>query len=87
MWTFKQSVDFTLGNSLFGTVKLTKNVDFDKYKYSGYGIGFDAHGSFLLSDGSGFGKFVSACWYLKKYVLRLGKGPMQRLDDTTLAAK
>ena len=30
-----------LGNSLFGTVKLTKNVDPDKYRYSGYDIGFD----------------------------------------------
>ena len=30
------------GNSLFGAIKLTKNADFDKYKYSGYGIGFDA---------------------------------------------
>ena len=40
---------------------LTKNADFHKYKYSGYAIGFDAHGNFSLSDGSGFGKFISAC--------------------------
>ena len=33
-------IDFTLGNSLFGAVKLTKNSDFDKYKYSEYGIGW-----------------------------------------------
>ena len=26
---------------LFGAVSLTKNADIDKYKYSGYGIGFD----------------------------------------------
>ena len=32
---------FTLGNSLFGAVKLTKNAYPDKYRYSGYGIGFD----------------------------------------------
>ena len=25
---------------LFGSVKLTKNTDINKYKYSGYGIGF-----------------------------------------------
>ena len=30
---------FTLGNCLFGPVKLTKNVDPDKHKYSGYSIG------------------------------------------------
>ena len=31
----------TLENCLFGSIKLTKNFDIDKYKYSGYGIGFD----------------------------------------------
>ena len=36
----------TLENWLFGAVSLTKNADIDKYKYSGYGIGFDRHGSF-----------------------------------------
>ena len=46
-----------LGNFLHGAVKLTKNTsDFNKYKYSGYGIGFDARESFSLSDDSGFGK-------------------------------
>ena len=30
-----------LVNALFGAVKLTKNADIDKYKYFGYGIGFD----------------------------------------------
>ena len=33
--------DPTLANCLFGAVKLTKNKDIDKYKYSGYRIGFD----------------------------------------------
>ena len=36
----------TLENCLFGAVSLTKNADIDKYKYSGYGIGFDRHGEF-----------------------------------------
>ena len=31
----------TLENCLFGAVTLTKNADIDKYRYSGYGIGFD----------------------------------------------
>ena len=26
---------------MFGAVTLTKNADIDKYRYSGYGIGFD----------------------------------------------
>ena len=32
------NTDFALGNCLFGSVKLTKNSDLDKYKYTGYGI-------------------------------------------------
>ena len=36
------NTDFTLGNCLFGSVKLTKNTDRDKYNYSGYGTGFDS---------------------------------------------
>ena len=38
--------DPTLKNCLFGAVTLTKNADIDKYRYSGYGIGFDRRGSF-----------------------------------------
>ena len=33
--------DQTLKNSLFSAAKLTTNADIDKYRYSGYGIGFD----------------------------------------------
>ena len=40
LWENAQGPDFTLGNSLFGAVKLTKNTAIDKYSYSGYGIGF-----------------------------------------------
>ena len=47
---------FMLGNSLFGAVKLTTNADPDKYKYFSFGIRFDASGSFLMSNGSGFDK-------------------------------
>ena len=46
-----------LVNCLFGAVSLTKNVDIDKYKYSGYGIGFDRRGSYLLPSGR-FGRNV-----------------------------
>ena len=38
----------TLENCLFGAVSLTKNVDIDKCKYSGYGIGFDRKELFHL---------------------------------------
>ena len=51
----KRRADFTSGDSLFGAAKLTKNADFDKYRYSGYGIGFDVRGSYSLSIGNEFG--------------------------------
>ena len=59
----------TLENCLFGAVSFTKNADIDKYKYSGYGIGFDRHGfSSHPSGGTGrnviiFG--VDMCSYIK----------------------
>ena len=46
------NTDFTSGNCLFGSVKLTKNADLDKYKYTGYGIGFDFRLEYLFTDGS-----------------------------------
>ena len=55
------NTDFTLSNCLFGSVKLTKNADLDKYKYSGYGIGFDSRSEFLFTDGS-MGKKCHCFW-------------------------
>ena len=50
-WSYNQGADFTLEDSLFKTVKPTKNTDSDKYGYrydNGWGIGFDAHKRYLL---------------------------------------
>ena len=41
----------TLENALFGAFKLTKNADIEKYKYFGYGIGFDGKGFFSHPSG------------------------------------
>ena len=49
--------DPTIKNSLFGAVTLTKNANIKKYKYSGYGIGFDRRSSFSFPSG-GFGQNV-----------------------------
>ena len=46
------NTDFTKSNCLFGSVKPNKNTDLDKYKYTGYGIGFDSRGEYPLPDGS-----------------------------------
>ena len=83
-------------NYLFGAVKLTKNADIDKYKYSGYGIEFDSKGSFSDPSG-GFGKNViifgadmssSAHANNKtRSILVLGKDFIQRIDGTTIYAE
>ena len=51
------SDDPTLKNCLFGAATLTKNADIDKYRYSGYGIGFDRRSTFSF-PGAGFGQNV-----------------------------
>ena len=49
--------DPTLENCLFGAVTQTKNVNIERYGFSGYGIGFDRKGSFSFSGG-GYGQSV-----------------------------
>ena len=88
--------DPILKNCLFGAVTLTKNTDIDKYKYSGYTIGFDRRSSFsFLSSGFGqnvliFGVDMSSSAHIdnkKKDILVLGKGPTQGLEHTFTAEK
>ena len=83
-------------NALFGAVKLTKNADIDKYKYSGYGIGFDGKGFYSHpSGGTGrnviiFGVDMSSSTKIDnkgKYILVLGKGPTQGLGEHSLSAE
>ena len=86
----------TLENCLFGAVTLTKNVDVDKCKYTGYKIGFDRHGSFSF-PGTRLGRNVIIFWVdmssstkidnRKKDILILGKGPTQGLEHTPRAEK
>ena len=42
---------------MFRAVTLTKNTDIDKYRYSGYGIGFDIRSRFSFPSG-GFGQNI-----------------------------
>ena len=88
--------DPTIKNCLFGAVTLTKNADIQKYKYSGYGIGFDRRSSFSFPSG-GFGQNVlifgvdmSTSTHIdnkKKDILVLGRGPTQGLESTLTAEK
>ena len=85
----------TLENCLFGAVSLTKNVDIDRYKYSGYGIGFDRHGEFSFGNGLGknciiFGPDLSSSSHSnnkKKNILVLGKDFVQEINGTTIYAE
>ena len=47
-WLRNLNAGFILNNYLYGSVKLTKNADLDKYKYSDYGRGFGSHSEFYL---------------------------------------
>ena len=97
LWPFTVDKDFASRKYLSRAVKLTKNADFDKYKYSGYGIGFDTRRTFPFSDGGGFGKNViifgvdmSSLVLIsnkKNDILIPGKGLSDGLDDTTLTAE
>ena len=85
----------TLENCLLSSVKLTKNPDIDKYKYSGNGIGFDRKGEFSFGNGFGqneiiFGADMSSSIHSTnktKNILVLGKDFVQGLDDTTIYAE
>ena len=64
---------------------MTKNVDIDQYKYSGYGIGFDRKGKFSFYNGYGrnviiFGAYISSSPHIDnknvtpiKYVLMVNQ--------------
>ena len=95
-WSRDLNTDFTLKDCLFGAVKLTKNADVDKYKYSSYGVQFDSQSAFSLSNSSirknvlNFRADMSSSVHIDnkgKYILSLAEGPIQGLDDTILTAK
>ena len=82
--------------NLLGTAKLTKNACIDKYKYSGYGIGFDGKETFSFHSGGFvcdviiFEADMSFSVHVdnkKKYILIFGVGPTQGLDGTILTAE
>ena len=88
--------DPTIKNVLFGAVTLTKNAGIEKYKNSGYRIGFDRRSSFsFLSGGFAqnvliFGADMSSSIHVdnkKKDILVLGRGPTQGLESTLTAEK
>ena len=95
-WSKDSNKDFTLGICLFGAVKLTKNADPDKYKYSSYGTGFDSCSQFSWIDRSLgknviiFGVHNSSSVYIDgriRNIFVLGERPKQGLDIATITAE
>ena len=41
-----RNIDYTIQNALFGAMKITKNTDYSKNDYTGYGLCFDEGGEF-----------------------------------------
>ena len=74
---------------------MTKNADCDKYKYAGYGIGFNRHGKFNSGNGLGknriiFGAGLSSFSHAnnkKNNIPVLGKDFVQGIDGTTIYAE
>ena len=88
--------DPTIKNCLFGAVTLTKNADNEKYKYSGYDIGFDRRSSFSFSSGGFdknvliFGADMTTSIHIDnkgKDILVLGRGPTQGLESILTGEK
>ena len=85
----------TLETCFFGDVSLTKNADIGKYKYSGYGIGFDSYGEFGIGNGLGKSCIIfvadlsSSSSYAnsKKNIFVLGKDFVQGINGTTIYAE
>ena len=92
-WSRDLSSEFTLGDYLFGTVKLTKTSDSDKYRYSGYGIGFDSSSHFslyceLVKNVIIFGEDNSLSLDTNNGKSKFfGEGPTNVLDDTAITTK
>ena len=75
---------------MFDGVRVAKNSDVDKYKYSGYGIGFDGKGVFTHPADSFdnnaiiFGVDMSSSAHIDnkgKDILIHGKGPTQGFGE------
>ena len=66
--------------------KLTKHFDIDKYRYFGYGIGFDKKGSFSFSGG-GFAQNVIIFGLDISFSVHVEEGPTQGLSEHSLTAE
>ena len=98
-----RNTDYTIQNVLFGAMKITKNTDFSKNNYEGYGICFDEGGQFSHTVGKGnfdhtalarnviiFGVDMSFSVHATNKannIYVMGKDFIQGINDTTIYAE
>ena len=94
---------FTIKNALFGAMQITKNADTSKYDYKGYGICFDEGEQFTHVQKEGifnhttlarnvisFGVDMSFSKHANNKannIYVMGKGYVQKINDTTIHAE
>ena len=96
--TSRDTSTFTIQNSLFGAMQITKNADISKYNYKGYGICFNGRKEFAHVRKRGnfndttmarnvnvsFNKHANN---KRNNIYVMGKDYVQRINDTTLYAE
>ena len=92
--TSRDTTTFTIQNSLFGAMQITKNADISKYNYKGYGICFDGRKEFAHIRKRGnlliFGvdmSFSKSANNKRNNIYAMDKDYVQRINDTTLYAE
>ena len=101
--TSRDTTTFTIQNSLFGAMQITKNADISKYNYKGYGICFDGRKEFAHIRKRGnfnettmarnvliFGVDMSFSKHAnnkRNNIYVMGKDYVPRINDTTLYAE
>ena len=98
-----RNTDYTIQNALFGTMKITKNTDYSKNNYTGYGLCFDEGNAFghTIREGNFdhttnarnvliFGADMSSSVHATNtanHIYVMGKSFVQGINDTTMYAE
>ena len=98
-----RNTDYTIQNALFGAIKITKNTDYSKNNYTGYGLCFDEGGEFGHTVKQGncnrttnaknviiFGVDMSSSVHATNRannIYVMGKEFIQGINDTTIYAE
>ena len=98
-----RNTDYTIQNALFGAMKITKNINYSKNNYTGYGLCFDEEGTFTHTIREGnfdhttaarnviiFGVAMSFSVHATNRannIYVMGEALVQGINDTTIYAE